>query len=170
MFKDLLVFGVLMFTLSACAGTSAPTVVQVDKPTADNPVVVQQEQHVLKRKVAIARFGNEAQYSKSNLFGMSSGYNAEKQATDILSAKLTQSGKFIMLERSDEALVNKEINTHNLKSMNIGANYLIVGSVTEFGRKNISSTGVFSRSMRIPILCHQLLAHFYDSHGGEMKP
>ncbi len=147
MIKNLSVLLVLIFGVCACAGTSKPSIVQVDKPTANNPVVAQQEQHVLKRKVAIARFGNEAQYSKSNLFGMSSGYNAEKQATDILSAKLTQSGKFIMLERSDEALVNKEINTHNLKSMNIGADYLIVGSVSEFGRKNVSSSGVFSRSM-----------------------
>jgi len=143
----LMVSALIVLSLSACAGTSAPTIVQVDKPTADQPVVAQQEKHVLKRKVAIARFGNEAQYSKSNLFGMGSDYNAEKQATDILSAKLTQSGKFIMLERSDEALVNKEINTHNLKAMNIGADYLIVGSVTQFGRKNVSSTGVFSRSM-----------------------
>lgn len=139
----LMVSALIVLSLSACAGTSAPTIVQVDKPTADQPVVAQQEKHVLKRKVAIARFGNEAQYSKSNLFGMGSDYNAEKQATDILSAKLTQSGKFIMLERSDEALVNKEINTHNLKAMNIGADYLIVGSVTQFGRKNVSSTGVF---------------------------
>lgn len=131
---------------SGCATTS-PTVVKVEKPTAVQPkIVVQKQEPVLKRKVAIARFGNEAQYGKSALFGLNNNYNAEKQATDVLSAKLTQSGSFILLERSDLDKINQELETFNLKSMNIGADYLIVGSVTEFGRKNMSDTGVFSRS------------------------
>ncbi|MFA5234566.1 MAG: CsgG/HfaB family protein [Sulfurimonas sp.] len=111
-----------------------------------NKVLSQSQEPELKRKVAIARFGNEAQYGKSALFGINSNYVAEKQATDILSAKLAQSGKFILLERSDIDTVNKEINTFNLQSLQIGSDYLIVGSVTEFGRKNISDTGAFSRS------------------------
>ena len=132
--------------LTGCA-TTTPTVVNVEKPTSLQPKIAEQKQEpVLKRKVAIARFGNEAQYGKSALFGINNDYNAEKQATDVLSAKLTQSGKFILLERSDLDKINKETTTFNLQSMNIGADYLIVGSVTEFGRKNISDTGVFSRS------------------------
>jgi len=147
MVRNSLVFTVLgTVILSGCA-TTTPTVVNVEKPTSAQPKIVEQKQEpVLKRKVAIARFGNEAQYGKSTLFGISNDYNAEKQATDILSAKLTQSGKFILLERSDLDKINKETATFNLQSMNIGADYLIVGSVTEFGRKNISDTGVFSRS------------------------
>ena len=147
MVRNSLVFTVLgTVILSGCA-TTTPTVVNVEKPTSLQPKIVEQKQEpVLKRKVAIARFGNEAQYGKSTLFGISNDYNAEKQATDILSAKLTQSGKFILLERSDLDKINKETATFNLQSMNIGADYLIVGSVTEFGRKNISDTGVFSRS------------------------
>lgn len=107
---------------------------------------VQKNEPILKRKVAIARFGNEAQYGKSALFGTNDGYNAEKQATDILSAKLTQSGKFILLERNDLNLVSKELQTQNLQTMQIGADYLIVGSVSEFGRKDMSDTGLFSRT------------------------
>lgn len=138
------VLGTVIFT--GCA-TTTPTVVNVEKPTSLQPKIVEQKQEpVLKRKVAIARFGNEAQYGKSALFGINNDYNAEKQATDVLSAKLTQSGKFILLERSDLDKINKETTTFNLQSMNIGADYLIVGSVTEFGRKNVSDTGVFSRS------------------------
>jgi len=102
-------------------------------------------QPTLKRKVAIARFANEAQYGKSNLFGVNTNYNAQKQATDIFSAKLTQSGNFIVLERDDLDLVEKEISKFNLTPNMVGADYLIVGSVTEFGRKTLSDTGVFSR-------------------------
>lgn len=134
----------LSLVVSGCS-TTTPTIVKVIKPTIAKPEISTIRVPVLKRKVAIARFGNEAQYGNSTLFGSTGGYVAEKQATDILSAKLTNSGKFILLERSDINLVNKEIDTYNLKSLNIGSDYLIVGSVSEFGRKNISDVGVFSR-------------------------
>jgi len=133
-------------TISGC-GTTTPTIIKVEKPTIVNPeVIAKKEEPILKRKVAIARFGNEAQYGKSTLFGVDNSYVAEKQATDILSAKLANSGKFILLERNDIDLINKEIDTYNLKALNIAADYLIVGSVSEFGRKNVSDVGVFSRS------------------------
>jgi curli biogenesis system outer membrane secretion channel CsgG len=132
--------------LTGCATTS-PNVVKVEKPTVVKPkLVVKNEEPSLKRKVAIARFGNEAQYGKSKLFGVDNSYVAEKQATDVLSAKLANSGKFILLERNDINLINKEVKDYNLESLKIGSDYLIVGSVTEFGRKNMSDTGVFSRS------------------------
>ncbi|WP_419765302.1 MAG: CsgG/HfaB family protein [Arcobacter sp.] len=136
-------------TLSILTGCSTvtPNIVNISKPTAVQPnIIVKKEEPVLKRKVAIARFGNEAQYGKSALFGLNNTYNAEKQATDILSAKLANSGKFVLLERDDLSKINNELKTQNLSSLNIGANYLIVGSVSEFGRKNISDTGVFSRT------------------------
>ena len=134
-----------LFMLTGC-GTTTPTVVKVQKVQEDKIQVTPKVEQNLKRKVAIARFGNEAQYGKSALFGLNNNYNAEKQATDVLSAKLAESGKFILLERSDIDKVNKETNTYNLKSLNIGSDYLIVGSVTEFGRKDVSDTGVFTRS------------------------
>lgn len=131
---------------SGCA-TTTPLIVKVEQPTKAQPqIIMKKEEPKLKRKVAIARFGNEAQYGKSALFGINNNYNAEKQATDILSAKLARSGEFILLERNDIDKINNETNTYNLQSLKIGADYLIVGSVSEFGRKNISDTGVFSRS------------------------
>lgn len=130
---------------SGCS-TSSYSVKKVDQPTVVKPKVIKKPiEKSLKRKVAIARFTNEAQYGKSALFGLNNTYKAEKQATDILSAKLTRTNKFILLERDDLDLINKELNYQKLDSMNIGANYLVVGSITEFGRKNLSDTGVFSR-------------------------
>lgn len=146
MSKSWLFVLLLSIAFSGCA-TVSNNIVKVEKPTKIQPkIIVKKQDPVLKRKVAIARFGNEAQYAKSNLFGLSNNYNAEKQATDILSTKLTQSGKFILLERNDLEKINKELDYQNLKSMKIGADYLIVGSVTEFGRKNMSDTGVFVRT------------------------
>lgn len=135
----------IVLGISGCV-TTEQKIVKVETPNVEKSIILTKEEPNLKRKVAIARFGNEAQYGKSSLFGSGDNYNAEKQATDILSAKLTQSQKFILLERSDLDKIDKEISNFNLQKMNIGSDYLIVGSISEFGRKNISDTGVFSRS------------------------
>jgi len=143
-----LIILLMTFLVAGCV-TTTPSVEKVEKPTIVQPQIQPVKiAPVLKRKVAIARFGNEAQYSKSSLFGVNTNYNAEKQATDILSAKLTQSGKFILLERNDINLINEESERYNLASLNIGADYLIVGSVSEFGRKKMSDTGVFARTKK----------------------
>lgn len=142
----LLPFAAICLSITGCA-TITPELVRVE-PTAANqlPQAAIKKEPNLKYKVAIARFSSEAQYNKSAIFGINDSYSAEKQATDILSAKLTQSGKFILLERNDLDKIANEINRFNLKSLNIGAENLIVGSITELGRTSVSDTGVFSRS------------------------
>ena len=86
----------------------------------------------IKRKVAIGRFTNETQYGKG-LFYDKENDPMRKQELDILSSKLAQSGKFILLEREDLDVLVKEAGD----SMNkIGADYIILGSISEFGRKN----------------------------------
>ena len=59
----------------------------------------------LKRKVAISRFSNETQSGMTFLVD-DSGDRLGKQASDILSSRLTSTGNFIMFERvdKDEAL------------------------------------------------------------------
>ena len=70
-----------------------------------------------------------------------------KQAVDILSTKLASSGKFILLERQDYQLIKDELKiADNEGFQEIGADYLIIGSITEFGRKNVGESKVFSRS------------------------
>lgn len=65
---------------------------------------------------------------------------------DILSAKLFATGKFLMLERADMAQLQKELNMEGEgKKISTTADYLILGSITEFGRKDVSEVGVFSR-------------------------
>ena len=163
-----IILSALVIALFSGCATTTPTIVKVEKPTKIQPqIIMKKEEPKLKRKVAIARFGNEAQYGKSALFGITNNYNAEKQATDILSAKLASSGKFILLERNDIDKINNENNTYSLKSLKIGADYLIVGSVSEFGRKNMSDTGVFSRS-KIQIAYAKVSVRLIDVKTGQI--
>ena len=98
------------------------------------------EGKTIKRKVAIGRFTNETQYSKG-LFYDKDNDPMRKQAMDILSSKLAASGKFILLERDDLDVLVAEAGS----SMNkIGADYIILGSITEFGRKDQGQQKVFS--------------------------
>ena len=94
----------------------------------------------IKRKVAIGRFSNETQYAKG-LFYDKENDPMRKQALDILSSKLASSGKFILLEREDLDLLVKEAGSEMNK---IGADYIILGSITEFGRKTEGEQKIFS--------------------------
>ena len=99
-----------------------------------------QGEKTIKRKVAIGRFSNETQYAKG-LFYDKDNDPMRKQALDILSSKLASSGKFILLEREDLDVLVAEAG----ESMNkIGADYIILGSITEFGRKTEGQQKVFS--------------------------
>ncbi len=98
---------------------------------------------VIKRKVAIGRFSNETQYAKGVFYDKENDPMG-KQALDILSAKLAASGKFLLLERSDLATLLEEAQKSDNGLATIGADYMIIGSITEFGRKNVGKSGVFS--------------------------
>ena len=107
---------------------------------AGTSVAFGQTEKTLKRKVAIGRFTNETQYAKG-LFYDRDNDPIRKQALDILSSKLAQSGKFLLLEREDLDVLVAEAGANMNK---IGADYIILGSITEFGRKNEGHEQVFS--------------------------
>ena len=115
----------------------------VEEPT----IQTAQPQHkTIKRKVAIGRFSNETEYGKG-LFYDKENDPMGKQALDILSTKLAASGKFLLLERNDLAQLLEEANRNGTSAQQaIGADYMIIGSITEFGRKNTSQSKVFSTS------------------------
>ena len=92
-----------------------------------------QEGKTLKRKVAIGRFTNETQYGKGIFYDREND-PMRKQAMDILSSKLAASEKFILLERDDLDVIVKEAGSEMQK---IGADYIILGSITQFGRKTV---------------------------------
>lgn len=96
----------------------------------------------LKRKVAIGRFTNETQYAKGVFYERENDPIA-KQALDILSSKLAASEKFILLERDGLEELVAEAGSNMQK---IGADYIILGSVTKFGRKTEGDQKVFSET------------------------
>lgn len=133
----------ILYLLGAWLGISSlaaqRTVIQVEAEKATQT----ETGKVLKRKVAISRFSNETQYAKG-LFYDKNNDPMGKQALDILSAKLAASGKFLLLERNDMDKLQEESQLNNAELQKIGADYLIFGSITEFGRKNVGDQRVFS--------------------------
>ena len=139
------VLGIALGFFSVACSTPQE-VVRVESQVQEIKQISKIEEQVLKRKVAIARFSNETTYAKG-LFYDKANDPVGKQAVDILSTKLASSNKFILLERQDLDLIENELNlTGNAGLQKVGADYLIIGSVTEFGRKNMGDNNVFSRS------------------------
>ena len=146
--KTLFSISLSYLMISGCATVTNPTIVPVE---ANIPVVSKSiekyRRPVIKRKVAIGRFTNETNYGKG-FFDKSNENNIGRQAMDILSARLAASEKFIMLEREDMDLINSELEMNNLGSINIAADYLILGSISGFGRNTTGEVGVFSRTKK----------------------
>ena len=165
-FYPLLTAGVLAIVVTSCATSTQEKINPVVQPAQVSPVIAQGQQRVLKRKVAIARFSDETKRATSFLVN-SDGSKLGKQASDILAARLTESGKFIMFERSDLDKVINEQAYANLEAQKIGTDYLIVGSVSEFGRANGSDVGVFSRN-KIQTASATVNIRLIDTHTGQI--
>jgi curli biogenesis system outer membrane secretion channel CsgG len=146
--KSLYIFAGISLCFSGCATvkkTQTHDVPSSTTPEISKSLQVKKDMPAgLKRKVAIGRFTNETKYGQS-FFVDQNNDKIGKQAMDILSAKLFQSGRFIMLERADLSKIEKELKMGNKAKLDNSADYLILGSITEFGRKETSDVGVFSR-------------------------
>ncbi|UEM02663.1 CsgG/HfaB family protein [Skermanella rosea] len=135
--------------LSGCA-TPPPPPVAVQAPAA---VAEAQKQAALappaaksfKRKVALGRFTNETRYGKALLGGDLDPLG--RQTGDMLSSRLVESGRFIVLERPDLAAVKAE-QALSGGGNTVGADTLIVGSLTEFGRGAEGQAGFLSNTKR----------------------
>lgn len=137
--KKLLLF---LTVLSVCTLANAQRKTQIVEPVKQS---TEETGKVIKRKVAIGRFSNETQYAKG-IFYDKENDPMGKQALDILSAKLAASGKFLLLERGDLQTLLEEAKKSDNGIATIGADYMIIGSITEFGRKDVGKSGVFSNS------------------------
>jgi len=113
--------------------------------TSDSSEVAAEEEVFLKRTVAIARFSNETASGTTFLVD-NSGDRLGKQASDILTARLAATGRFLMFERTDSDEIQAEKIIAGLSDEGVSVDYLIVGSVSEFGRSTESERGVFSKS------------------------
>lgn len=101
----------------------------------------------LKRKIALGRITNETSYGQS-LLRDRSGDPLGKQVTDLLSKALTESGAFLVFERPDIGKIEAESRLVDSKLNLVGVDTLLVGSLTEFGRKTVGETGFVSSTKR----------------------
>lgn len=116
-----------------------------------------------KRKVAIGRFTNETTYGRS-LLSDADLDRIGKQASDMLTSRLVLSGQFIVLERPDLVKVEREQALQGGGSL-VGADTLIMGSVTEFGRSVGGKVGFLS-STKVQLAKAKVDVRLVDAHTG----
>ena len=121
-------------TLSTTPATSAPVVDEALR---------------LKKKVAIGRFTNESRLANSFLNeGSDSKERMSKAATDILTAKLAMTQRYLLIERQDDMAISNEQQISDIQSYKIPADYLILGSISEFGRNTSGNVGIIDRTKK----------------------
>jgi curli biogenesis system outer membrane secretion channel CsgG len=140
--------------LGGCA-VQAPAISAKEAPPPDRDARAAQQATVqaapkkpsLKRKIALGRISNETSYGQS-LLRDRSGDPLGKQVTDLMSKALTESGAFLVFERPDIGKVEAEGRLSSTQLNLIGVDVLVIGSLTEFGRKTLGATGFVSASKR----------------------
>ena len=168
----------LAAALCACATVSQKPV-PVEAPVSRQTQIAAQSAaqapavHRYKTKIAIARFTNESNYGRSLLTDQDLD-RIGKQASDMLMSRLVLSGKFLVLERPDAAKLEREQKLSG--GSLIGADTVIAGSVTEFGRSTggksgfLSSTKVQTAKAKVDIRLVDVksgLAYFSANGAGE---
>lgn len=144
----------LALVAGGCA-TQTPPVAQMEAPQS---IAAQQEAQravmaetpavpTLKRKIALGRITNETSYGQS-LLRDSHDDPLGKQVTDLLSKALTESGAYLVFERPDISRLEAESRLAGNELNIIGVDALIIGSLTEFGRKTLGESGFLSASKR----------------------
>ncbi|MDX1693335.1 MAG: CsgG/HfaB family protein [Ketobacteraceae bacterium] len=150
-----IVFVFPILFLCACA-TQTPAPTKVDSRYTEQEMreaqeatlkAREQEQLGLKRKIAIGRMTNETRYGRS-LIRDEHNDTVGKQLTDMLSNALTESGNFMVFERPDIGRLKDEAALSGINLDVIGVDALIIGSLTEFGRKTVGETGFLSSTKR----------------------
>ena len=142
------------FLFTGCATQAPPVDVKEAAPSLAAQKTAQQAviaatpaKPLLKRKIALGRITNETSYGRS-LLRDSAGDPLGKQVTDLLGKSLTESGAYLVFERPDISRLKDESNLTGTKLNIIGVDALIVGSLTEFGRKTVGQSGFASSSKK----------------------
>lgn len=144
----------LAIGLSGCAIQTPP----IEQKESPQPLATQKSAQqaitsqapatpTLKRKVALGRITNETNYGQSLLRDRHDD-PLGNQVTDLMSKALTESGAYLVFERPDIGRIQAEGSLTNAKLNLIGVDALIIGSLTEFGRKTLGETGFASASKR----------------------
>lgn len=139
-----LLLGCALLALPAFAANAG-----MPKPPVEVPAPVIQAsatpaRPTLKHKVAVGRFTNSTRYGKALLMDSERDPLAD-QAADMLTARLVDTGQFLVFERSNLDVLAREQGAAN---KSVGVDVLVIGSVTEFGRKVEGKAGFLNSKMR----------------------
>lgn len=138
----------LPLLLVACA-TPKPEADRNPSPEAQRAaqaLVSQPTELALKRKIAVGRISNETQHGRS-LLRDSSQDELGRKVSDMFMQSLANSNNFLVFERPDLDLLEREAQLVGRDMNLIGVDTLVVGSLSQFGRANTGESG-FLRSSR----------------------
>ncbi|MEE8729712.1 MAG: CsgG/HfaB family protein [Rahnella inusitata] len=131
MMKSVLVLSALITagTLTGCATESSRTL-EVQKVASYNT-----QYNGPRSPISVGKFDNRSSYM-SGIF--SDGVDRlGNQSKTILVTDLQQTGRFNVLDRTNMAEIKEEAGIKGQAQTLKGANYVITGDVTEFGRKEV---------------------------------
>lgn len=148
MTRNVLAAGLAVLAAACAVPAQRPRATESPVPRAEQLAAQQARQAQppaprYKRKVAIGRFTNETNYGRS-LLADADLDRIGKQASDMLASRLVQSGQFLVLERPDLTKLEREQLLAGGAGNLVGADTLIMGSVTEFGRSVGGKVGFLS--------------------------
>lgn len=146
---------IVFAALSVGCATGAPAVQTLEGPQTIEAQKKAQasmagktpEKPILKRKIAVGRVSNESGYGRS-LLRDTRDDPIGKQVSDMLAKGLVESDSFMVIERPDIEILKNESDLSGRKLDLVGVDALVIGSVTELGRKVEGKTGFLSDSKK----------------------
>ncbi len=129
-------FITIILLLTGCMATETMRVVQTPKPQISNTKPIGKSV-----SVSIGKFNNKSSYQKGIFSDGVDRLGSQAQTTLI--AHLNLSNRFNVLDRSNTKSAKQEAEINKQKQNIMGANYIIAGDVTEFGRKVVGDYQLF---------------------------
>ncbi len=130
-----LIFSLLVALLAGCATESHRTLTPETVPSSNT--VYQGVKHVL----VVGKFQNRSAYMRG-IF--SDGFDQlGSQAKTILKTHLQQSGRFDVVDRENMDEIAQEAKLRGTQQQLQGAQVVLTGDVTEFGRRTTGDTQLF---------------------------
>ncbi len=129
--------GGLVVVLAGCATESFKSVETQQVASA----ATASQYHGVRSPIAVGKFDNRSGYQQ----GIFSNGNNQvgNQAKTILVTHLQQTGRFNVLDRTNMDEIKTEAGIRGKGQKLKGANYVITGDVTEFGRKEVGDRQLF---------------------------
>jgi curli biogenesis system outer membrane secretion channel CsgG len=139
-------------TVGCATVSEAPDRVSAPVSSADlahaRSITQSASQPTLRRKIAVGRFSNATNYGRALLLPGERDPMAT-QVTDMLVRRLVDSGRFLVFERTDLDALSSERDIGGIDRAGlVGVDALVMGSLTEFGRRTEGQSGFLSSTMR----------------------